>query len=152
MPTEKIYIVEVETLEQIECQYMPNELTRNNTAEINKIKTVARNNPFPGYSGVETDMMFSLDFYSEQEDREDLMSRVKWLEGLTYGQAFNARPVKIRIVWGRFLNKFTFCVNNVNVKFAQMNKYHDGLPLMAMVDLNLSLDMDENIVRSDIRG
>lgn len=131
---------------------MPNELQRGNTGETNKIKTVARNNPFIGQSGVETDITFSLDFYSEQEDREDLMSRVKWLEGLTYSEAFNARPVRVRIVWGKFLNKFTYSVNSVNVRFSQMNQYHDGLPLMAMVDLNLSIDHDENIVRSDIRA
>ncbi len=148
---EKVYIVEVDTLEQLEVQYMPNELTDSSNAELNAIKTIARNQPFQGYSGVENTITFSLDFYSQQNDRKDVLQKTRWLKSMTFGESFNGKPSRLRIVWGEFLNDFTFVLDSVNIKYSNMMKYHEGLPCQAMVDLTFKLDMDKNVLRSDIR-
>lgn len=151
MAIEKIYIIEVDTLESFECQLMPNSFSENVQIDINKIKTISRTNPFIGYSGTQETISFDLQMYSDEESRKELHRKINWIKGLAYPDKRDGKPSRLRIVWGELLNKYTFALQSCEIKKSNFSKYHDGYPSNVVIGLSFALDMDTNITKTLIR-
>lgn len=143
---ENLYIVEItKPFERLPIQFVPSSLDYNRTSGIANIEVVAKTNPLRQWTGGDTKLNFSLDFYSVEESREDVFKKVKWLQSLSYPNDLGEIP-KVRVVFGDLFLEEVWLVENVGVKFSNFHPQKNWLPIQATVDISLAID-----VRKDTR-
>lgn len=81
----KLYFILVDDpTKQLYIQFVPPDLKVNRSVSIQEVQVVGRNNPFYQYTGGAKTLSLQLDFYAEEESREDVIRSCEWLEALTY--------------------------------------------------------------------
>ena len=148
----KLYFIELSTKERLEIQFVPEVLRTSRRPFIVGIMPVGRNNVRYAYTGGETELRFRLDFFADQEDREDVYSKVAWLESLTYNEGSNLPPSKVQLVWGsKMFRRHIWVVKSVDSDLSLFHKVENYLPQQAYVDIVLGLDPDKDLVKNQIR-
>lgn len=64
------------------------------------IASFGNNNPIYHYTGSEDTLTFVIDWFSERNDREDVIFNCRWVEALTKSDAYDEPPHRVKIVWG----------------------------------------------------
>jgi hypothetical protein len=137
--------------ERIEIQFVPPALSYNREATLAQIEVVGRNNPTQQWTGGNTSLSFKLDFFSLQENREDVMKKVRWLQSLTYRREFGQVPL-VKVAFGKLFLKENWFVKSVNVELTQFNPAQSWLPQQAYVDLTLQLNNEKDLNFTTIRN
>lgn len=149
---DKLYLTALKSLERLDIQFVPVGMTDKRTALIAGIAVVGRNNPVHHFVGGNKTMPLELDFHSEEESREDVISKCKWLESLTYSDEFENKLERVRLTFGRMFRPFeTWIVQSVDVDYSLFQDDYDMLPKQAYVKLNLILDTDANLTPEDVK-
>jgi hypothetical protein len=143
-------IVELsEPFERLELQFVPQDVAWNRTATEASYAVVNRNNDVPQITGGNDTLAFSLDFYSDDNDVDDIKSKVLWLQSLSYA------PVrKCKVLWGDFLgveSSETWILTSVSAKFAKFMPENGMRPQQANIDLVFKLAPDENRTVGGVR-
>lgn len=161
----KLYFILVDDpTKQLFIQFVPPDLTITRSASIQDINVVGRNNPFYQYTTGEKTLTFQLDFWAEEESRQDVIRSCEWLESLMYnndgdvdsnGRAIGTaekRPSRVKLVYGDlFSNKnYLWIVKSVSYKLKQFNKEKGFLPCHALLDITLALDVDKDVKFRDL--
>lgn len=149
-----LYIVEIGgNRDRIEIQFTPKEISFNSQANNQKIEVIGRNNPLYHYTGGQDTLKFQLDFYADDEDREEVVKKVRWLQALRYNNGRRNRKKNVLIVWGDLFNDpfYVWTVDSVDVKYSDFRSDKKYNPVQAYVDIQFSLDPPENITINDIR-
>ena len=146
----KLYFVALTTLDRLDIQFVP-ELNLGRQANIAKIQIIGRNEPLHQFTGGESTLTFQLDFYAKDEDRLDVIKKVRWLESLTYNDGYKRPAQKVKLVFGDLFTSEIWVVNNVTTKLSNFNREKGFLPQQAYVDISLMLDTETNSAWEDIR-
>lgn len=148
----ELFIVELsKPFEQMKIQFMPEELNWSRTASISSAVVVGRNNPYYQLTGGEDKLALKLDLYAEQENRQDVIDRVHWLQSLTMNNGY-AGPVRnIKLVWGDLFKREVWVVLDVRAQLSQFMPQAGMLPQQAYVELSLALDPKKNRTIADVR-
>ena len=147
----RLYLVALTTLDRLDIQFVPDKLSISRNPTIANIQVVGRNNPVYHYISGDTNLNLELDFHAMQEDREDVITKCKWLEHLAYNDGYRKEPQKIKLVFGSIFKDEVWIVKKVNYTLQNFHKPSDFLPQQAYVSLELGLDPDANLVWEDIR-
>lgn len=148
----QIFIVELqEPFERLEVQFVPKDIPWSRNANLSAVEVVGRNHPKYHFTGGEDQVGLQLDFYSDEENREDVLRKVRWLQSLTYNDGYNAPARNVKIVFGRLFQKEIWAVANVNAVLSSFNSNYGMLPQRAMVDITFKLDPKTNLRLSDVR-
>lgn len=151
--------------ERLPIQYMPTELAFSRTPKYAEIEIIGRNTPQYHYTSGVTQLTLQLDFHAEQENRDDVIKKCRWLEHLAYNDGYNKKPKNVVLIWGDlFINHVNYnlwIVKNVSYKLSQFQSgYLDAnnsiqqlsyLPNQAYVSLTLEVDAKDNLLWDDIR-
>lgn len=151
----KLYIVELKSpFERLEIQFMPNEVPISRRANISDVQVVGRNNPLRHHTGGDKSLVLNLDFYSEEDDRQDVLRKVYWLESLTYNNGANGPARTVKLVWGRQLfRKEIWLVNSVDIILSNFHSRYDMVPIQAQVSIELKIDTEtQDVVFEDVRN
>jgi hypothetical protein len=149
----ELYIVElVRPFERLEIQFVPPVLNWNRKADISSVQIVGRNHPKAHFTGGSESLSFQLDFYSDVEDRSDVIKKVRWLQSLTYSDGSFGPARNVKIVWGSLYKKDVWAVESVNVKLENFAQKHGWLPQQAWVDISLTADPTKNLRIQDVRN
>jgi hypothetical protein len=161
----KLYFILVDDpTKQLYIQFVPPDLKINRSVSIQDIQVVGRNNPFYQYTGGAKTLSFQLDFYAEEESREDVIKSCEWLESLTYNndgaidsngrELTNSekRPSRIKLVYGNLFQdkNYLWIVKSLNYTLSRFNKEKGFLPQQAYVDITLALDTDNDYKQRDL--
>jgi hypothetical protein len=84
---------------KIEIQTVPENLSYSFENKLNPIFSPGRNNPFYHYTGSEDTLEFEVSWYSIEESREDVITKCKWLEGMSKNDAYKGRPRTVLLDW-----------------------------------------------------
>ena len=147
-----LYIVIVRTLERMEIQFMPGELPISRSADLAQLKIVGRNLPKPHYTGGDTSMSLNLSFYAEEESREDVIAKCRWLEALTANDGYTAPAEVVKLVWGRLFREELWVVKSVKYTLKQFERSQGYLPTLATADVDFMQVSKTNLRTSDIRS
>lgn len=148
----RLYFTALKSLERLEIQYVPTELQLKRSPAIAGVAVVGRNNPKHHYLGGTTDLSLELDFHSNETDREDVISKCKWLESLAYSDGFENPPERVRLTFGSlFRNNEVWIVSNVSYTMSLFDAKKGYLPKQAYVKLTLSLDTESNLKLEDVK-
>ena len=140
----RIYLVNTVTLERLEYQFIPLELSYSHEADVNEVKIIGRNEPKYHSTGGKTTMPLKLDFFSMEENREDVIRKVKWLETLAMSDGYGRSQPRIKVVFGRLFRDELWVVKDVRATFKLFNRAYGMLPQQAEVTLNLLRDANVN--------
>lgn len=147
-----LYLTALRTLERLEIQYVPKEISLVRTPIIAGVAVVGRNNPIHHYVGGTTELNLELDFYSVEDSVQDVITKCKWLESLAYGNGFENPPERVRITFGKlFGNNEVWIVKDVKYKMSHFMVEQGFLPRQATVSIGLALDPPKNLKIEDVR-
>lgn len=85
----------------IQLPFVPRELDYKPESNFVGIASFGRNNPFYQFTGSEDTLTFEIDWFSKENNREDVIFNCRWLEALTKGDAYDDIPHRVKIVWGK---------------------------------------------------
>ena len=80
--------------------FVPRELNYSMESNFVGIATMGRNNPHYHFTGSEDSLEFTIDWFSNQNDRKDVINNCRWLESLTKSDGYRRRPHRIMVAWG----------------------------------------------------
>jgi len=136
-----------EPFERLEFQFVPGEVGWNRTATDASYQVANRNNDQPQISGGNDIMNFTLSFYSDDNDVDDMKTKVVWLQSLSYAPA---RLVKV--LWGGFLGgDERWLVTSVNAKYSKFMESNEMRPQQAVVDIVFKLAPERNRTAAGVR-
>lgn len=147
----KCYFVGLTTLEKLEIQFVPPDIKLNRNPNIASVQIVGKNTPSYHYLGGETTINMQLDFFANDDDRQDVLRSCKWLEALCYNDGFNEPPEKVKLVFGKMFRDEIWTVKKVSCQFQMFSKPHGYVPQQAYVDIELGLDPTFNLRWKDVK-
>lgn len=86
---------------KITLPFTPRELNYQPTSKFVGIATMGRNNPFYQFTGSEDTLSFEIDWFSNQNDREDVINSCRWLEAMTKSNGYDEMPHRAKLLWGK---------------------------------------------------
>jgi len=146
-----MYFVGVTSLEKLEIQFVPANIRTTRQGDVQAVEIVGKNNPNYQYTSGETLVRMDLSFHAEDQNREDVITKCRWLEALVYNEGLEDPPERVKLVWGDLYRDEVFTVKSVDYKLSQFNREAGALPCQATVNIVLALDPVENRRRSDLR-
>lgn len=146
----RLFITALDSLERLEIQYVPKELTIERVADYGDIRIVGRNNPFHHYVNGHENLDIDLDFHSIEKAREDVVKKCNWLKSISMNDGYDNPPEVIRLTFGRLFREEIWVIRSVRINYAQFEERTGFLPVQAYVKLGLSLSPKQNTKRSDV--
>lgn len=134
----------------LQFQFVPQKMSFKRNIKLAQLEIVGRNLPKYHYTGGEKTLSFSLDFYSHSKD--DIITKIRWLESLTYNDGINGKPAeKISIVFGDlFSDEQRWIITSLEYDLTNFRPLDDFLPVSANVNINLALDNSKDVTKSEI--
>lgn len=80
--------------------FVPRELNYAPESNFVGIASFGRNNPFYQFTGSEDTLTFDIDWFSKQNNREDVIFNCRWMEALTKADSYDDVPHRVKLVWG----------------------------------------------------
>jgi hypothetical protein len=81
--------------------FVPRDLNYSADSNFVGIATMGRNNPHYHFTGSEDSLTFTIDWFSNELDRQDVIFNCRWLESLTKGDGYKERPHRVQLAWGQ---------------------------------------------------
>lgn len=145
------FIVDVVDLSQIEIQFVPPEFSQPRKADLNGAKIIGRNHERLFYTGGRDTLSMVLDFYSDTENRTDVIEKIEWLRSLTMNDGNNGSFRNVKIVFGELFLYHIWAISDVTPVMSHFDSENGFLPMRAQVTLKFILDPDKNLLLSDVR-
>lgn len=137
--------------DRLELQYVPKSIPMRRSANIAEIEIVGRNNPIHLYASGKNEFKLVLDFSAEEENHEDVIRKVKWLESLAMNDGYAKPPIRIKLVYGKLFRNEIWIVQDVDSDLSLFQKNKGYLPKQGYVTLTLKQDISRNTRVSDVR-
>jgi hypothetical protein len=148
----ELVIVELDSpFESIELQFVPDEISVPRKADLSRVQVVGRNNKLLHYTGGEETMPLKVEFYSDDENREDVIYKVDWLKSLCYNDGDVARARKVKVIFGDLFPYHVWAVESVTPILSHFDNTKGWLPMRASVDIQFVMDPDTNLLIRDVR-
>lgn len=84
----------------VQLPFVPRELNYVPESKFVGIASFGTNNPIYQFTGSEDTLSFEIDWFSDQDNRRDVIFNCRWLEALTKSDAYQEAPHRVKIVWG----------------------------------------------------
>lgn len=146
----RLYLVELDNFERLEIQFVPKNLQRSRGSGTQSVEVVGQNTPIYFQGAGEDTLRFQLDFYSEDDNRRDVMEKCRWLEALTYTETSKDDATQVQLVYGKMFRGERWLVEGIRIQYENFHKRRGFLPQQAYVDLVL-VRAEKNIRKNDIR-
>jgi len=93
---------------QLELPFIPMNLQYQIESKWVGIPTMGRNNSHFHWTGSEDTVTFQIDWFSDQDNREDVILNCRWLESLAKADGYKTAPHRVKLIWGREDKLFEF--------------------------------------------
>ncbi|RUP38224.1 MAG: hypothetical protein EKK63_12655 [Acinetobacter sp.] len=147
-----IFIVELAPPhERLMIQFVPDEINMPRTAEGGSFTVVGRNHKKFHYTSGSEPLNMELQFFADDDKREDVKKAIDWLKSLTMNDGTNAKFRNVKIIMGKMFEDEIFRVVSVSPVMSNFDSAHDWLPLQARVNIVMELDPQKNMTIKDRR-
>lgn len=152
MEKDLIFFMDTRTLEVLQFQFVPREISYNPTSEFVAIQTFARNNPRYHYTGSEDTVEFEIDWHCEEENREDVIKKCRWLEARSKNNGYKEDPPDMLFKWGNlFTTEDTWIIVAAPYKLSNFDKPYGMLPKQAYQNITLKRVTKTNTTYNQIQ-
>lgn len=131
------YLLDLVTCETLMFQMVPMQLEYNPETSWNVVASPGRNSPLYQYNGAEDTLSFSLSWYADEESREDVMRKVKWIEALAKNDGYDNKPHRLKLMFGKVFADAEWIMFSCQEKLSMFNREFGMLPCLAMQEITL---------------
>jgi len=131
-------------VQKLRIQTVPLQLDVEPTANWAVIPSVGRNNPFYHYTGGEDQLRITLDWYSVDVLRQDVIANCRWVESLSRANGYKDSPPRILLIFGDLFKYTTWIITGAPYKLSLFDKENAMLPRQAYQELTLRKVVDHN--------
>lgn len=139
----------------IELPTVPRQLEYDPSPNWAVIASIGRNSPFFHYSGSEDTLTFTIDWYSKEDKREDVIYKCKWVEAKTKADGYIDSPHRILVKWGnenRLFDSVIWVVTKASYRLLNFVKNRSMLPQQAYQEISLKRVADFNLTMKEVYG
>jgi hypothetical protein len=143
------------SFDRITLPTVPLEVTYDPKPNWAVIASIARNSPFYHYTGSEDTLSFRIDWYSNMENRKDVIFYCRWLAARSKANGYYEDPHRVIIVWGEedlLFSKDLWIVTNATYRLSQFQKQAGMLPNQAYQEVELKKVIPTNTDYDTILG
>jgi len=126
-----IFLVNLETLEQVSIMFVPNELEWESVSNWAVIPTIGRNNPFYHYTSGEDTLSFELDWYANDESRVQAINACTKIKSWARNNGFSRRPPRIQLIWGNLFQNHVFIIQESGYRLSNFQRPKGMMPAQA---------------------
>lgn len=147
-----LYIIALDTPDVpfLQLQYTPLGINISRSAKLQATAVVGRNEPLHQWTGGETQLSFTIDFFAQRADNSDVKEKVDWLLSMTYsGQ--ETPPSRLVINMGKLFEGTTWILKDCNPNYSVFELTKDFLPRMVSVACTFVRQIDNNQFSNEIR-
>ena len=148
----------------IKLPFIPTELSYNVDSTFAAIKPIARNNAKYHYTGSEDHLEFEIDWHSNNEYRDDVITNCRLIEALSKGDGYNRPPHRVMLQWGIndvLFKDHIFVVTSASYRLLNFNKAQvnqksgaiertNMLPIQAYQRVSLARVTSTNLLKNEI--
>lgn len=142
-------IIDLVTLDKLYFQTIPLELAYNPESNFVVVAPPGRNNPLYQYTGGEDTLNFSLSWYSDNENNQDVLMKCKWLESLGKNDGYDNKPHPVQLIFGDLFRGAKWILT-VQTKWTLFNRDVGMMPRLATTEITLRRITETNRKRSQI--
>ena len=143
-------LVDLSTLQRLYLQTIPKEIRYNPESTWVAIASMGRNNPFYHFTGSEDTIEFEITWYANQEGKQDVIKKCKWLESLTKNNGYDDKPPEVKFIFGELFKDSKFIVTKAPYSLGQFSRPVGMMPTLAVQQLTLKRITEDNLKRADI--
>lgn len=151
--------------EKLTIPFIPRELNYGVESNFVGIASFGKNNPIYQFTGSEDTLTFTIDWHSNDLNREDVIFKCRWVEALCKADSYKETPHRVKLLWGKENKLFqdhTFILVSAPYTLSQFNRnYRDSdgniisthlLPQQAMQNITLKRITTHNLSSMEIIG
>ena len=146
-----LHLVDMGSLERVSIQYVPRNIKMRKSADLARLKVIGRNEPVIHITGGRKELSLDLDFHCVQEDRQDVIRKVRWLESLASSDGFENPQPLVKLIWGDLYRHNLWKVEFVDATFELFDADYQMLPKQAYVKIVLIPITPKNRTHDDIK-
>lgn len=146
-----IYLVNTDTRERVQFQTVPRTLEIDPQTVLHAIKSSGANISKQHFTGAEPIISFEMSWYSEVDDRSDVISKCRKLVSWSMNDGFSKSIPKLLFLWGNSLfDGQEFILVSAKYSLQDFNGERDGFPIHARQEITLVQVSDHNPSHDDI--
>lgn len=138
------YFLDMDTCETLILQSIPLEINYDPGQNWSTIPAPGRNNPLYQYCGAEDTMSFTISWYGNEESRQDVIRKTKWLEAISKNDGYDKKPHRLQFRMGNLFRDTIWILVASPVKWSLFNRVAGMLPCLAIQEITLKRVMTEN--------
>lgn len=142
-------IVDLVTLERLTLQTVPAEVTVDIKSEWVALTSLGRNIPGYQFSGSEETLSFEITWYADEESRQDVIKKCKWLTSLSLADGYDKEPHPVQLIFGELFKDSKFIVSDASYKLGLFDRPTGMLPHIATQTVTLKKIAENNTKRVD---
>lgn len=161
------YIVDLANpTNRMKIQNLPNLMSFDPGIKIVTMSSPGRNNPFQHYTGAEDTLDFELSYYAEEENRQDVINKCKWVEAMAKNDGYSGKPKLVGIFWtspdnsiangtegvGALLEEATWLIKSAPYEVTLFHGDRGLMPTLATQKISLVRVSPHNRKREEIRS
>lgn len=142
-------IVDLITLEKLTLQTVPLEVNVDPNANWVALASLGRNIPGWQFTGAEETITFDITWYCDDESRQDVIKKCKWLTSLSLADGYDAEPHPIQFIFGELFKDSKFIITQAPYKLSLFDRAHGMMPHLANQSITLKKISETNTKRVD---
>lgn len=143
-------IVDLKTLNSLILQNIPPEVSVEPNSNWVALSSLGRNLPGYQFTGAEDTIKFDITWYCDDESREDVIRKCKWLEALSKPDGYDREPPLVQFIFGDLFRDSKFIVVDAPYKIGLFDRNYGLLPHYATQSLTLKKWASKNPTKVDI--
>jgi len=148
----EIIFTDLETQETLVVQYVPEKLNYDPDSSIMAIATYGRNNPRYHFTGSEDTLTFRLDWHAEEEARNDVIRKCRWLESKTKNDGYVKGLPRIQFGFGDLFGfEEVWLITNAKYELSLFDRPVGMLPKQAYQDITMKRITTSNRTTEEIK-
>lgn len=147
-----LFIVAIDEpqLNRLRLQYMPMQVQWQRSAKFDAIAIIGRNEDLHHYSGGQTQVSMSIDFYANDPDATNAKASINFLESLQYS-AQDRAPSRVQLIMGRMFEGTLWLLQSMSVTYSVFEPNKQWLPRYAVAQCTFIRDTERDLFSNDIR-
>ena len=137
----------------LKLTFVPRKLSVIPESHFKAIASMGRNNPFYHFTGAEDSLKFEIDWFSEKDNRQDVILNCRWVESLSKNDAYNNPPPPVILHWNSELfSDSLWLVVDAPYDLSEFQAHRQMLPQQAYQQVTLKRINQRNLTRSQIQS
>jgi hypothetical protein len=128
-------------------QFVPESLGFSRGMRIEDITIIGRNLPFYQYTSGDREFSVELDFHTQEEDGQDVLNNVRWLESKTMNETFQKGACSILVQMGEVFSDKTWIIKSLSYDLMDFDHLKGLAPRRAKVKLSFCQEETEQGVK-----